>query len=772
MTRAMETEGSGGSLTMPPSDDAADLEVSASPASFTCCTSLMHRTAAFLRRECASGPWSLKDEMLSGLAVALAQVPEAIAFSFVAGVDPQIGLQSAFTVGIVTALIGGRPGMISGATAAIAVLLPQLVREHGEGTMFYAIMMYGVFATVFGLLRLGDLVRLLPHPCMIGFVNGLAMLIAIAQVSSFQVPKEDYYAATTMQQLAPEEEENLLLRRHRRRMLLSAANEGGGTSLGAFEVFDTQIRNTQWVSWDVFLWMLAEIVTVMGIMLALPRIAHASSNNRVVYTLLTAIPSSLWGIGIATAFEWLVVRLAAGAETPLVRDVADVKGTFPSIIWISSAYPLPPVREALVNALPTALVATVVGLTESLLTLSLVAEMLQDKGHANMEAIAQGLGNIITGMTGGMGGCAMIGQTVINVKSGGRRRLSGITGALGLLVILLAAHTAINRLPLAALVGVMWMVSFYTFEWRTGSLFINALLPKRVRDWLGSGNRKIRRADAVQVLAVMLVCLFADLAIAIAVGIGLACMSLAWDLRNRIRVVDTFEVDIDADGDDTAPTAADENNNSISGRDGSGDRSRMRKKKCYILTGPLFFASAERFLDFFNPADDPEIVELHMQATEVLDFSGLEALNRLALRYANEGGKELRLKYLSPETRRIAGKAVNLLAHMSSANLTEMTAAVEEERRDVWRLEPPVGMAVARHPHSTAVDVPAAPAGARTLAGRRDHDDRDDVVMRSSREYEAMEIDAREASIRPSASQALLLAVARHPHSTALNKPN
>ena len=274
----------------------------------------------------------------------------------------------------------------------------------------------------------------------------------------------------------------------------------------------------------------------------------------------------------------------------------------------------------------------------------------------------------------------MIGQTVINVKSGGRRRLSGITGALGLLVILLAAHTAINRLPLAALVGVMWMVSFYTFEWRTGSLFINALLPKRVRDWLGSGKRKIRRADAVQVLAVMLVCLFADLAIAIAVGIGLACMSLAWDLRNRIRVVDTFEVDIDADGDDTAPTAADENNNSISGRDGSGDRSRMRKKKCYILTGPLFFASAERFLDFFNPADDPEIVELHMQATEVLDFSGLEALNRLALRYANEGGKELRLKYLSPETRRIAGKAVNLLAHMSSANLTEMTAAVEEEQ--------------------------------------------------------------------------------------------
>ena len=675
--------------------------------------SLFTRGVHLARAQCADGVLSFKEEVLSGTAVALAQVPEAIAFSFVAGVDPQIGLQSAFTMGIVTALFGGRPGMISGATAAIAVLLPALVRTHGEGTMFYAVMAYGIFEVLFGMLRLGSLVRLLPTPVMIGFVNGLALLMAIAQVSSFQIPNGNGDVTSEPQ---PE---------MRRRHLSVAVSMEGGSSLGAFDVFDTKVRKTTWVDPETFGWMAAEIILCMGIMFVLPALAKAAHkrNMRIAYTLLTLVPSSLLGIIAASAFEWLIVRLAAGGKgTPIVSDVASVQGEIPFIIWIRSDYPLPPLREALPAALPVSIVMAIVGLTESLLTLSLVSEMLQQKGHTNQEAIAQGLANFITGMTGGMGGCAMIGQTMINVRSGGRRRLGATVGALGLLIILLVAYPAINRMPLAGLVGVMWMVSIYTFEFKTFSLFWFSLLPLRLRRRFAaafgcSSARKVNRLDALQVLAVTLVCLFLDLAIAIAVGIGLACMALAWHLRDRIRVVEC------KDGD---------------GIDGGEEEAGAPHVRRYVIHGPLFFASAERFLDFFAPKTDPPVVEVHMQASEVLDFSGLEALNRLALRYTNES-KVLCIKSLTTDTRKLAGKAVGLLRHL------------EEDEGGMLRSR-------------SKQDIVTGPAPSSTPPGEED----EDVVVRSSREFAAMEIEAQEL-VHPSASDALLLAVARHPHSTAVD---
>ena len=343
-----------------------------------------------------------RTELLSGLTVALALVPEAVAFAFVAGVHPLVGLYAAFLVGLITAIFGGRPGMISGATGALAVVMVALVAEHGVEYLFATVVLMGLLQIVFGVMQWGKFIRLVPHPVMLGFVNGLAIVIFLAQLTQFKVPG-------------------------------TAEISGHGSSGG------------EWLSGNSLYMMLALVVLTMLIIYIMPRITRI-------------IPSPLAGIGIVAC-----IVIFFGLDVPRVGDMASIQGTLPPFHVPS----VPLNLETLEIIFPYAVILAAIGLIESLLTLNLVGEMTGKRGGSSQECIAQGLANTATGFFGGMGGCAMIGQSMINVKSGGRTRIAGISAALFLLVFILVGAPIIEMIPLAALVGVMFMVVIGTFAWNS-----------------------------------------------------------------------------------------------------------------------------------------------------------------------------------------------------------------------------------------------------------------------------------------------------------------
>ncbi|MCW8842437.1 MAG: SulP family inorganic anion transporter, partial [Rhodobacteraceae bacterium] len=344
----------------------------------------------------------VKTEVLSGLTVALALVPEAVAFAFVAGVHPLVGLYAAFLVGLVTALFGGRPGMISGATGALAVVMVALVAQHGVEYLFATVVLMGILQVIAGAMHWGKFIRLVPHPVMLGFVNGLAIVIFLAQMSQFKVPG-------------------------------SMVSNGHGMSGG------------EWLSGMQLYTMLGLVGLTMAIIWLLPRLTNI-------------IPAPLAGIGITAA-----VVIGFGIDVPRVGDLASIEGGLPAF-----HIPAVPLNWATLEIImPYAVILAAIGLIESLLTLNLVGEMIGKRGGASQECIAQGSANILTGFFGGMGGCAMIGQSMINVKSGGRTRIAGIAAALFLLLFIVAASPLIEQIPLAALVGVMFMVVIGTFAWNS-----------------------------------------------------------------------------------------------------------------------------------------------------------------------------------------------------------------------------------------------------------------------------------------------------------------
>jgi len=344
----------------------------------------------------------LRIELLAGLTVALALVPEAVAFAFVAGVHPLVGLYAAFLVGLITALIGGRPGMISGATGALAVVMVALVAEHGVEYLFATVVLMGAIQIVAGVFKLGKFIRLVPHPVMLGFVNGLAIVIFLAQLSQFQVPG-------------------------------SADHAGHG------------MANGEWLSGMPLYTMLALVALTMAVIWLLPKVT-------------TAVPAPLAGIALTAA-----IVIGLGLDVPRVGDMASIEGGLPA--FHIPAVPL--TWETLEIILPYALILAAIGLIESLLTLNLVGEMVNKRGGSSQECVAQGVANTVTGFFGGMGGCAMIGQSMINVKSGARTRIAGVAAALFLLSFILFASPLIEQIPLAALVGVMFMVVIGTFAWRS-----------------------------------------------------------------------------------------------------------------------------------------------------------------------------------------------------------------------------------------------------------------------------------------------------------------
>lgn len=489
----------------------------------------------------------VKDDLLSGLTVALALVPEAVAFAFVAGVGPLVGLYAAFFICFITSVMGGRPGMISGATGAIAIVVVSLIAQHGVEYLFPAVVLMGVLQLVFGLCRLGKFIRLVPHPVMLGFVNGLAIVIFMAQLPQFTVDPT-----------------------------------GGGHG-----------EAVPWMMGAELGWMVGLVLVTMAIIHYLPK-------------LTTQVPSSLVAI-IAVSFAAIGVEQFLGIEIRTVGDIASVGGGLPSFEWFT----VPLTLETLLIIWPYAAIMAAVGLIESLMTMTLIDELTETRGHGNRESIAQGIANIVTGFFGGMGGCAMIGQSMINIRSGGRGRLSGISAALFLLIFILLASGLIEMISMAALTGVMMMVVLGTFEWATLKM-------------LG----KVPREDVIVVVLVTLVTVFLhNLALAVLCGVVVSALVFAWKTARQVWAEET---------------------------------TNDHGTKMYVLHGPLFFASIQTFNDLFDPKDDPEDVIIDFKHSRVCDHSGIEAINALAERYLKYNTK-LHLRHLSPDCVALLDKAGDLV---------------------------------------------------------------------------------------------------------------
>ncbi|EDQ05026.1 Bicarbonate transporter BicA [Sulfitobacter indolifex] len=489
----------------------------------------------------------LRIELLSGLTVALALVPEAVAFAFVAGVHPLVGLYAAFLVGLITALIGGRPGMISGATGALAVVMVALVAQHGVEYLFATVVLMGLMQIFAGVMQWGKFIRLVPHPVMLGFVNGLAIVIFLAQMSQFKVPGT---------------------------MVDTGHGMGGG----------------EWLSGQPLVMMLGLVAATMAIIWLTPRITRL-------------IPAPLAGIGIIAA---LVIGF--GLDVPRVGDLASIQGGLPE--WHIPMVPL--TWETFEIILPYAVILAAIGLIESLLTLNLVGDLTGKRGGASQECIAQGVANTVTGFFGGMGGCAMIGQSMINVKSGGRTRVAGIAAAVFLLLFILVGSSIIELIPLAALVGVMFMVVIGTFAWNSLTIL-----------------RKVPLMDAFVIILVTVVTVMEDLAVAVVVGVIVSALAYAWNNARRIHASTRQSV-------------------------------REEGAKVYEVHGPLFFGSADGFAELFDVENDPEVVIVDFADSRVVDQSALQAIEAMAAKY-EAAGKRLQLRHLSRDCHRLLTKAGHLM---------------------------------------------------------------------------------------------------------------
>ena len=493
-------------------------------------------------------PAQIRTDILSGLTVALALVPEAVAFAFVAGVHPLVGLYAAFLVGLITALIGGRPGMISGATGALAVVMVALVADHGVEYLFATVVLMGLLQIFAGVMHWGKFIRLVPHPVMLGFVNGLAIVIFMAQLTQFKVP---------------------------------------GTAVPG-------VTPGEWLAGPQLAMMLGLVVLTMAIIWLLPKVTKV-------------IPAPLAGIAVTAA-----IVIAFGLDVPRVGDMASIEGSFPPF-----HLPMVPLNlETLQIILPYAVILAAIGLIESLLTLNLVGEMTGQRGGASQECIAQGTANVVTGFFGGMGGCAMIGQSMINVKSGGRTRIAGIVAALFLLSFILFASQLIELIPLAALVGVMFMVVIGTFAWN--SLRILAKVPL---------------TDAFVIVLVTVVTVFEDLAVAVVVGVIVSALAYAWNNARRIHAKSY-----------TTPEGA----------------------KVYQIQGPLFFGSSDGFAELFDIEGDPKAVIVDFADSRVVDQSALQAIEAVAGKY-EAAGKRLQLRHLSRDCHRLLTKAGHLVIDSDDA---------------------------------------------------------------------------------------------------------
>ncbi|MBL4706739.1 MAG: SulP family inorganic anion transporter [Flavobacteriales bacterium] len=576
-----------------------------------------------------------KNDILSGLTVALALVPEAVAFAFVAGVDPLVGLYGAFMMGIITSIFGGRPGMISGATGAMAVVMVTLISEgnlRGEelgledGGLIYlllTLLLVGVIQMAAGFLRLGKFVRLIPHPVMMGFVNGLAIVIFLSQVGMFTEGQKDPYGnpAKTAEsgvlayhihgnQVYSTTEVDPVFEIKGNQMISTSGDTAVYNIQGdqlfhsatlelalnvendkVYKLGKTELKKNFLAGKELYL-MIALVLLTMAIMYGLPKITTkipAALAAIVVVASITIFGGSFF-MDVSTVGDFITDGGGTGLEGGLPTFQTQI---FNAKIWTF---------DTLWMILPYALILAAVGLIESLMTLSLIDEMTETRGSGNRECVAQGSANFLNGLFGGMGGCAMIGQSIININSGGRGRLSGAAAAMALLFFILWGAPLIEQIPIAALVGVMFMVVIGTFAWSSFRILF-----------------KIPKADAFVLILVSVMTVMFDLAIAVITGVIVSALVFSWTNAARIRARKTVKDD---------------------------------GVKVYEIWGPLFFGSIQAFNQKFNIAEDPEIIEIDFIESRVQDHSGVEALRGIVDKY-EEAGKKVILKHLSPDCKKL-----------------------------------------------------------------------------------------------------------------------
>ncbi|MDA0746278.1 MAG: SulP family inorganic anion transporter [bacterium] len=538
---------------------------------------------------------NVKNELLSGLTVALALVPEAVAFSFVAGVDPSVGLWAAFFVGFITSLIGGRPGMISGATGAMAVVMTAFVVLYGIEYLFAAVILSGVIQTLCGVLKIGKFIRLLPHPVMLGFVNGLAIVIGLAQFGQL---KENHHI--TFNETA-----------HK------------------FEIA------AQWMGGGNMMLTVALILLTMAIIHFFPRLTKAVPGTLVAIVTVTLMTYFL-PIDTVTVNDSVTLQNMVALEKAEKTRLFDVEkhGLLFSEVnargheIAASNLPIPQstnIRQAGSFSIPgipftlqslwiilgLSITLAAIGLIESLMTLTLIDELTETDGNGNRECIGQGIANTVSGLFGSMGGCAMIGQSMINIRSGGRHRLSGISSALFLLAFIVfpPLWSCIGLIPVPALIGVMFIVVIATFEWTS------------LRLW-----NKIPKSDFFVIVAVSVITVLFDLAIAVASGVAISALVFAWKKSQRIQAEVRQEEGLTV----------------------------------YELNGPLFFGAITSFKEIFNPEEDANIVIIEFKYCRVYDHSALEAINNLCEKY-RDLGKTVKLMHLSEECQRVLNKAAAII---------------------------------------------------------------------------------------------------------------
>ena len=560
---------------------------------------------------------SIKNDVLSGLTVALALVPEAVAFAFVAGVSPLIGLYSAFFIGLITAVVGGRPGMISGATGAMAVVVVALVALHGVEYLFPTVILCGLLQIGIGLARLGKLIRMVPHSVMLGFVNGLAIVIGMAQLGSFKTLSEQgdlvFLSGGAMWLMGA-----LVLLTMAIIWLLPKLTSAVPASLVAILAvsFISIGINHSTKTPDG-----KNLLATVGDMLQTNSQAQAIAKARSASESELELGESAITLVSAKSVDLELDSRLGSSETPtravtpfdptsVPQVESGISGGLPTLFFLQ--YEMVPMNwETLRIIFPFAIVLCGVGLIESLMTLTLIDEITETRGQGNRECIGQGTANLICGLFGGMGGCAMIGQSLINVNSGGRGRLSGITAAVCLLLFVLFLAPLIEQIPMAALVGVMFMVVIGTFEWASLKMF-----------------RRMPTADMfVMVLVAGYTVFMHDLATAVILGVIVSALVFAWTHATHL---------------------------------GTDIKYNEFGSKIYQLHGPLFFASVSSFKDMFNVADDPDDVVIDFYYTRVYDQSGLEAINQLAEKYES-CGKRLHLTHLSKECRVLLDRAGDLV---------------------------------------------------------------------------------------------------------------
>lgn len=480
-----------------------------------------------------------KNEILAGFTVAMTMIPESLSFAILAGLSPLTGLYAAFMMGLVTAVLGGRPGLVSGGAGATIVVLIALIKSHGIEYLFAAVAFAGVFQIAVGVFKLGKFVRLIPQPVMYGFLNGLAVIIFMSQIEQFKF------------------------------------TDSSGIS--------------GWLQGTPLYIMLGLTALTIAIVYLFPKITKV-------------VPASLVAIIVVFALV-----LGFNINTKTVADIANISGSLPSFHIPKIPFTL----ETLQIIFPYAIIMAGVGLIESLLTLSMVDEITDSKGNANKESVAQGIANMTNGFFGGMGGCAMVAQTLVNINAGSRARLSGIIASVTILIIILFGAPFIEKIPMAALVGVMMMVAIGTFQWVSIRLI-----------------NKMPKSDIfVGITVAAITVLLHNLALAVLVGVIIAALVFAWDNAQRIR----------------ARKHIDENG-----------------IKHYEIFGPLFFGSTTTFTDKFDPINDPEEIIINFKESRIVDMSAIDTLDKLTKRY-HQNNKTVRLQYLSKDSRKLLINAKALI---------------------------------------------------------------------------------------------------------------